>query len=1097
MSKEPNESAQLARQNDALSRRDLFKLGIAWAVLPALSPTSENYPTVFRIIRPEDLFEGIVIFHDVKIQRSGVFSNQLVAKPKRVDESGFDVLLPAQHLLEEAFREDLTGTFKIPRRGEPRAWFSTPTRLCFVWPKLSEIKIAPSTIISALGELVPVFKKPGKGKPKDRESWIEPLTRLLITPATAAKWVTFSAPSPEAFNPVWSIQLTSDDTDNIAVNLIWTPDSEGANPCRSFPPDCPTCVTPLSSRDRCDLVSVFSGDKPSYPGCAAQPPAAPQMSPLLLSSQGSFLNATAGWDPPPSCGDLQGWTHSTSHGRDHNVEVVRKYFCHPDGIPVTVVKESARHFEAGDNNEGAGAFLRIRLLVKPTAASKVSGLSEMPFVEEVIPEQELPPIDLDPVSPGGELQPLHDGWVDPADMNALAFWPLVRGEKLKLKILCTDHQGKQHELQRSFILVSNALLESNGRLSPTRQAKVDAAWEKSDVVKDRLVDLLGRNIAVASPGKPNDTTLTAYSMDVARAAARPLSAGEVATNPFEPRLHRLSVSSDSLSTLTGATRPLSTSFRRKPGLTQDEARQAAIDDKQKGLLTPDSVEVPGQPYLGMEEKLDSGISGEHVQRFGGAVQPNINIAALGRETDLIAGDVQKYIGQQMLPGDLFAGAKLLGGIDLGSVLALLPKQPPAWIFDRSGGNPFSGIEISKELLASLKDFSQDEPDPDSADSFLGWRATFDWATAELKPFLLFKPNANTLLSVHSEIAFNALSGTGHWQSEATLREFEIAIPTADTAWISIAFDDVSVSIESGRAPLFAPRIKQGDDAIRFGQQLAFLDALRNLLKSKKGLTVDITGSYVAIRQTSNLGDKNFGAFSITGLTFTFGIRLPLTGDPLEAEFALGSISNPFAISVSGYSGAAFFQTIVTAAGPKSIAVSLEFGGDYAADFAGIAKGRAFLRAGFYFRRDGSNCVFRGFVRTGGHLDVMSIGSVNVLALVSLTCTKDVVEGSVHVEITISIGWLSITQSFDVKQSYGRPTQSAQAVSMPSAPSGRSAALQDVRFNLGRNYSDSRANRSQKSTIAARSQPKIQSLTQRMSLDDWREYWKAFSREGHN
>jgi HEAT repeats len=634
---------------------------------------------------------------------------------------------------------------------------------------------------------------------------------------------------------------------------------------------------------------------------------------------------------------LLGWNHLASHGRDHHVEVIRKYFCYPDGIPVTLIKESARHFEAGDNHEGAGAFIRIRLLVRRTEASEVTLSSEMPFVTEVIPEQELPPIDLDPsAGAGGELLPHHDGWIDP-DPNGMkwkAFWPLVRGQKRKFKVSCTDHAGVPHEIQRSFILVSSSLLDAKtGRLSPADQSKVDAAWEKPSSLSDRSTDLLARRVAVAPPGKPNDTTITAYSLDLARAAFGPLPASGVAETPFEPRLHRLTVSSDCLSSLSGTSKPLPVSFRKFPGLSQDEARQASLSDRYKGILTPDAVDIPGQPYLGLEEDTDSGIGNEHARRFGGVVQPNVKIAAVGRETELVSGNVEKYLKNSLTPADLFSGAKLLGGIDLGSVLNVLPKQPPGWIFERTGGSPWDSVLTSGDALQGLQNAVQNDQTPDPVQSFVGWRASFDWSTRELKQFLLFNPTSKTELNVHSEITFEALSGKANWQSQATLRDFEIAIPsanTSDSAWIIIAFDEVSVSIQSGQAPLFSPRIKDGDDAIRFGKQLAFLDALRKLLKSEKGLSLDITGSYVAVRQTTNIPDKNLGTFAITGLTFTFGIRLPMNGEPLEAEFALGTISNPFTLSVSGYSGAGFFETVVTTKGTKTIAVSLEFGGDYAA-----------------------------------------------------------------------------------------------------------------------------------------------------------------------
>jgi hypothetical protein len=784
------------------------------------------------------------------------------------------------------------------------------------------------------------------------------------------------------------------------------------------------------------------------------------MSPLVLSSQGSFLNAKAAWDPPLQCGDLQAWTHSASHGRDHFVEVVHKYFCYPDGMPITLVKQSARHFEAGDAGDGAGAYLRIRLITRPTKTSRITQLSEMPFMEEeVIPEQELLPIDLDPVSGQGcELLPCHDGWIDQDDMKELAFWPLVRGKKMKLKVRCTDHAAAQHEVQRAFILVSAKLLEKDGRLSAARQAKIDAAWEAERVAQDRIAELLGRKVAVAEPGTPNDTTIAAYSADFARAAFEVLPPSTAAERPFSPRLHRLTVSSESLSAIRGNDRPLTVSYRKFPNLSQSEARQFPVSDLVKGILTPDIAAVPGQPYLAIEVPENSGIGDEHAKRFAGLVQPNIEIAALGRDTELIPGDVQKYLSQTILPTNLFASAKLLGGIDLGSILSGIPKQVPTWVFQRGEGDPWANIELPN-VVSNTSPPSEQEPD--ITDWPMGWSATYDWSCSEFQPFFLFNPGSNTLLSVHCAIMFNAATGTGTWQAKGTLRDFEIAIPAFDDPWIAVGFDEVTVAAESGQAPQFAPRIKSGDDAIRLGQKLEFLRALQKLLHPDDGISIDVTGAYVAVRQTTQLDDQAFGALAIFGLSFTFGIRLPFTGEPLEADFALGRMSDPFGVSIGGYSGAGFFETVVNAAGPKSLAVSLEFGGDYEASFSGVASGRAFLRAGFFFRKDIQNCTFRGFVRTGGHLSVLGIGGVSILALIGVTCTGSQVTGSAHVEITISIGWISVTRAFDISQQYAAP--------------GRSIAMMSTM------------------PLAASNDPAPQkSMTQRMSLEQWREYWNAFS-----
>lgn len=80
----------------------------------------------FRLSRAEDLVELVLSLQNIQVVEVGTFSKSLSMQPSGPRGAFIFIEIPPQHLEEEAVAEDQTGQFRLPKRGDLRAWFSQP-----------------------------------------------------------------------------------------------------------------------------------------------------------------------------------------------------------------------------------------------------------------------------------------------------------------------------------------------------------------------------------------------------------------------------------------------------------------------------------------------------------------------------------------------------------------------------------------------------------------------------------------------------------------------------------------------------------------------------------------------------------------------------------------------------------------------------------------------------------------------------------------------------------------------------------------------------------------------------------------------------------
>jgi hypothetical protein len=443
--------------------------------------------------------------------------------------------------------------------------------------------------------------------------------------------------------------------------------------------------------------------------------------------------------------------------------------------------------------------------------------------------------------------------------------------------------------------------------------------------------------------------------------------------------------------------------------------------------------------------------------MGGIVKPDLVLGGFSRENGVTLGTLRN--GTVPLdPLAIVPNASLFGGISLRTILdaaSLKPADLPRFLLEVVGDDPFAGIPLPTRITNPGQSSSAGvNPNPDPAIWDPGLRLNYEWQTPALTKFGVFEPKGS-ILAVSAKGFVSLGDGSATWEISGRLNDFLLSLPSVVTPWISLEFESLSFTSSTVSGSTFTPSIRR----VYLGGDLSFVQTIQNWLKDLggAGLEVDIrereaTVSYKFAVPRISLG----GALVIRGLRFRYGLLVPFDGNELAARFAIGTREDPFLVSVSGYAGAGFFGTEVTSSGPRMLEVSLEFGGDYEADF-GVAKGHAFLFAGIYIRLSTTQATLEGFVRTGGYLDVLRIGGVSVLAVLRLTYITPPGHafGSVEVVITFSVGPFSYDQRFTVQKTFA------------GSPATAALSTGDEDFRQG-------------------------AFGDLMSREDWREYWAAFA-----
>ena len=197
------------------------------------------------------------------------------------------------------------------------------------------------------------------------------------------------------------------------------------------------------------------------------------------------------------------------------------------------------------------------------------------------------------------------------------------------------------------------------------------------------------------------------------------------------------------------------------------------------------------------------------------------------------------------------------------------------------------------------------------------------------------------------------------------------------------------------------------------------------------------------------------------------------------------------MTVSLFSGTAFFAAELDTTGLQLIEAAFEFGGNFAMD-VGVASGAAYLYAGIYFKLEKNtsesfDVTLEGYVRCGGHLSILGLIKISCEFYLGITYElkdgKSRVWGRASLKVEIEIIFFSITVSVEVEKTFAGSGDSSASLPgldgtrLASTDSG--AMLAQLRRGGG-------------ATTSLVPEPEPPGFTDLMDKPTWQEYCAAFA-----
>ena len=1003
--------------------------------------------------------------------------------------------LPPQHLYEEAFFETTLAEIPPTNVGLVRGVFSNLTRVVLaVRPDVKFIPLTQGALLDWERYYSTVFLPAGAIP----ASAIEVPSGLLIAPDQDSKWDSSRTPGIVASGRLkveqWYVRRVPvrSDVDVFVLRPIDTVDVR-FRPMGGVSAKCeggPTngFISSLSLDNRKAIVATFSGK----PGSCASP-VPPVADTLTLSSSGASLSVVAKHPTQDYGCDVEGWIHRVSGGRDTYARVEVPGFHYPHGVKTTLLEITERRMQR-DSKGVLGAFLRKEYVLQRVPDAVVTqDFLDMPFVDLRMTTERTPPLDFDPSWQPTCDEPALAGVID--RRYPLLFRPFVGGVPVRMAFAGHDKVGTdQPDLLSTSIFVPYKLIDRvTGRLPDAIQKIVDDAWQADQARPYRVISLGGRRLPLARESKPGDTQLNTRDIELVRASDVPVDATLHRSKvPFWSRIFRANVEPQALTPMLGRASTVEVTIRKTVDRSIDQERTDPVD------ASFDPRQSERGIFCRLVHPLPADFAGGGTNRVGGVVTPSILVAGLAQDGLASGAELAtlRFLDTGALSiGPIFKGinARFLGGLQLSDLFSLVAAKSigdlPALAYQLSGGDPLIGPPAIPNPGNIINPATAEPFDlvsfPAQLSAQLKWR--YDWAE-DASPVLIFRPRRNAAgetraatLFLDARVGVDLRGGEPKVSASGRLTDFEIAFPSAaseDDAWITVPFETVEFDVSPGAKPQFRPVIGE----VRFGGEFKFIADMAEKLKSlgRSNVTIDVDSSGVGVRHSISIDPISIGAMQISNLSLVYGMRLPFDGSTLLVDVGISTRDDPFTISISGYAGAGSFRALLGAAGPLALEVSLEFGGSYEANFGGgLARGKAYLMAGIFFGlhklADGSqDTTLEGYVRTGGNLDVLRIGSVSVVAYLRLRySSQNGAEGSVTVTISIRIALVEITQHFEAHQQY--------------SGGGGGGHVQAFGFMNGANPKGLPA-----PGITVFGNQKEDPFAATYSQADWDQYWSAFA-----
>ena len=835
---------------------------------------------------------------------------------------------------------------------------------------------------------LPIFF--GPHKPSRRVTALELPYRVTLSPVQISHWR--HALTPITHNDrteLWHTRLrpTKNDIGPDAptkVRALWSPDYEmSESQIDEVNPEPPLPFRmSLDALDRQMLVRLMSGfDEPKYT------PHTSRSQRLSLSALGALLDVEGNWNPDPLVDPavgLEQWRHLASVGRDQYVRVMYKGRVCKFGHSVSLIKVTERKFETLEESRVAVLrqrfFIRVREPVRHyTGADHDLKGHNFPFKTIEILTRETP--NLRP--PGEPATKLGDAGNSLTDTiygpnggkvpNRACFWPMVGPKNAPndflFEIAATDLCGNRRVFTMPLLFVG---IEANEKA----EVMTEVRKRYNSETKRRTTSFGNAGICFA-PSDPTAKGDTEFpTLEVV------FRAGNVTHNSrlkprYYPEIESAEVGIAAIQRLLQKT---------------SETVHVTYPDiyKAEGFDGPNN---PGQVFLKTLKVAELNFGdGTKNDSLGALATPSMAIQGLSRIMGPVAAKPPANPSdpvqiEQALKGiiknefnalDFFKGAKILGGVDLGTIIGGALKS-------------LAGPDVPKFLSKQLKD---------------KFEARFEWDTTIEQQDVahLFVPNPDgkttklTMSAIMSAPLVDPAATT--FESNALLEHFKVNLFGFVTIW----FDKLTFHSVTGSKPDVVVDLHPTDEAIEFGGALEFVNKLREIIPSN-GFSdppeITVTPSGIAAGFSVSVPSLAVGIFALEHLSLGAGFALPFDARPAEVRFNFSERQRPFSLTVSMLGGGGFFLIAIGTEGVREIEAALEFGAAVSINL-GVASGGVEIKAGIYFHWLTESVEVAGYVRLHGELDVLGLISASLTFNLQLAYLKDGTHSVVWGEATLVV-----------------------------------------------------------------------------------------------
>ncbi len=845
--------------------------------------------------------------------------------------------------------------------------------------------------------------------------------RLILSPVGSGRWthvVDVADADHDDRVELWHTRLTTAADDfgpdgPGRIRAIWSPDYPASVPelipllgkPQDTPPTPPApfrmSLDPLDRKMLVQLMADWGQQRSDVPRLKYVPRSS-RAERLHLSALGALLDAEGNWGIRPEEVDLEQWRHLATLGRDHYVRVVYAGFLCPFGHAASLIKVTERKFEdASDAPGGRVAVLRQRFFIVVRERVRRYNGSGHPHKGRNFPFEHveiLTRVTPDLVEPGAGDSAVNDSTIYLSFAPRMLFWPMVpdggagnSGVDFRFDAIATDIDGNRITLDVPLLFVGETVNDGDPEA-------VRTIYDGEPESK-RIADFGGATVTYAPfhQADKGDPRLPTERIT--------LGAGERVAGPTKPKFYP-----EVASARVGV-----------PALRKLMGQSDALVDvvypdvfKKFGFGETDASKNKGRVFLHLENPHPLAFGGgggdSKSDSIGGLASPQMEIRALSKEMGPVAVNpaLPPNEADQKLddvaaggfdPADFFNDAKILGGVDLGTIVKV--------------ATTLTGADVPKMLSREL---------PDKIEASFTW----DTEITQSDPLNLLIPRADTN-KPNTKLLMNGTVTTPianpqdtHYVADASLSNFKVNL----FGFVIIWFESLSFNAEKGQKPDVAVDMREGDEAVQFGGPLEFVNELRNLVPSN-GFSdppaISVTPSGISASYSLTLPTVGVGVFTLSNLSLGAGFSLPFDSKPAVVKFNFSEREQPFSLTVSLLGGGGFFAIGLTTRGVTEIEAALEFGAAIAIDL-GVASGGVEIKAGVYFHwlepiPDKGTVELTGYVRLYGELSVLGLISASLTFNLQISYLKDQAAGESLVwgeaTLVIEVEVLFFSASVDV------------------------------------------------------------------------------------